>query len=73
MLLIFPNLFLGRDMLVQERGAYEGALQVLTKCNLLRARSSETEGAKLVCQMEGACCKRVSYASHFALKATLIF
>ena len=63
MLLIFPNLFLGRDMLVQERGAYEGALQVLTKCNLLKACNSEPEGAKLVCQMEGACCKRVSYSS----------
>ena len=49
MLLIFPNLFLVRDMLVQERGAYEGALQVLTKCNLLKVRSSEAEGAKLVC------------------------
>ena len=62
MLLIFPNLFLVRDLLAQERGAYEGALQVLTKCNLLKVRSSEAEGAKLVCEMEGACWGGVSYS-----------
>ena len=34
---------------------YEGALQLLTKCNLVKACKVVTEGAKRVCLMEDAC------------------
>ena len=57
-------------MLAQERGVYEGALQGLTKCNLVIACIFITEGAKLVQQMEDACWKKEELdLQTFALEA----
>ena len=51
------SLWLGRDMLVQERGVYF-SLQLLVKYNRMKACNVKTEGAKQVCLMRDACCRK---------------